>query len=197
MRSADQGYAPPDDATMIVFGGLQSIEVFPQVVRSMLPGGSLRFTATGNYADGRRRNLTQEVTWISETPAVARAANEDGDRSRIDGLVPGVATIRARDPETGIQSFPYTLYVLGDLLGIDAYPYDALGDVVRPPGSRRYTAIGRYVGGGTKNLTQELIWHSRDPAIGTAPNQPGDRSRVDSVGPGGRPRSMRRSRSAD
>ena len=125
------------------------------------------------------------MTWISETPAVARAANEDGDRSRIDGLVPGVATIRARDPETGIQSFPYTLYVLGDLLGIDAYPYDALGDVVRPPGSRRYTAIGRYVGGGTKNLTQELIWHSRDPAIGTAPNQPGDRSRVDSVGPGG------------
>jgi hypothetical protein len=179
------GICAESDATMIVFGGLQSIEVFPQTIRAIEPGASVRFTAKGNYADGRERNLTQRVEWIVEEPGVAAAPNDAGDRSRVDGLVPGVAQIHARDPETGLRSFSYPLYVIGDLVGIDVHPIDANGDTIRGLGFRRYTAIGRFVGGGTKNVTQDVVWHSRDAAIAAAPNTPGDKSRIDAAGGSG------------
>lgn len=179
------GFCADADATMIVFGGLQSIEVFPQTIRAIAPGESVRFTAKGNYADGRTRNLTQRLQWVVQEPGVAVAANAEGDRSRVDGLVPGVASIYARDPQTGLRSFSYPLYVIGDLVGIDVHPLDANGDTIRGNGFRRYTAIGRYVGGGTKNITQDVVWHSRDTAIASAPNTPGDRSRIDTAGGSG------------
>lgn len=179
------GICADPDATMIVFGGLQSIEVFPQTIRAIRPGEHVRFTAKGNYADGRTRNLTQRVEWIVEATGVAQAPNDDGDRSRVDGLVPGVTQVYARDPQTGVRSFSYPLYVIGDLLGIDVHPIDAVGDVIRGNGFRRYTAIGRYVGGGTKNVTQDVVWHSRDVAIASAPNTPGDASRVVTAGGSG------------
>ncbi len=182
--SSDDG----GDASLVVQGGLQYIEIRPSTERSVLPGGAIRFTAIGHYADGRTKNLTQQVEWQSSAPAVARADNTAGDRSRIDGVTPGITTIRARDPQTGFQAFGVTLFVLGDLYRLAIYPYDSRGDAVRAPGSRRFTAIGEYVGGGYRNLTQDVVWHSRDPQIGTAPNAANDRSRIDSAGSPGQAR---------
>ncbi|HEV7733166.1 MAG TPA: hypothetical protein VGR62_13430 [Candidatus Binatia bacterium] len=182
--SSDDG----GDATLIVQGGLQSIEITPSSERTVFPGGTIHFTAIGHFADGRSKNLTQQVEWQSSAPAIARADNTAGDRSRIDGLVPGIATIGARDPQTGVQAFGVTLLVLGDLYRLAIYPYDSRGDAVRAPGSQRFTAIGEYVGGGIRNLTQDVVWHSRDPQIGTAPNEIGDRSRIDSAGSAGQAR---------
>lgn len=176
------------DATFVVQGGLQYIELRPAAERSVLPGQAIRFTAIGHYADGRTQNLTQRVDWTSSQPAIARADNADGDRSRIDGVSPGITEIRARDPRTGFQSLPLNLFVLGDLYRLAVYPYDSNGDAVRAPGSRRFTAIGEYVGGGKRNVTQQVVWHSRDPGIGVAPNTPNDRSRIDSAGAPGQAR---------
>jgi trimeric autotransporter adhesin len=171
-----------NDATLIVLGGLQSIVVSPTTQLSIEPGASMRLTAVGHYADGRKRNLTQRVEWLSSEPAVAIAPNTGGDRSRIDGIAPGLTFVRARDPQTGMESFGVAFYVLGALREIHVHPFDAFADAVRPPGSRRYTAIGEYVGGGHRNITQEVTWHSRDADVATAPNAPGDKSRIDSAG---------------
>lgn len=173
------------EATLIVLGGLQSIEITPTHDLSILPGASRRLTATGHYADGRKRNLTQRVEWLSSDPEIAATLNIEGDRSRIDGIVPGRTEIRARDPQSGLRSFAVPFYVLGALRAIEVYPTDSYADVVRPPGSRRFTAIGEFVGGGHRNITQEVTWHSRDTDIATAANAPGDKSRIDSAGGAG------------
>src|SRR6185295_1021346 len=46
------------------------------------------------------------------------------------------------------------------------------------------TATGHLVGGAVINVTQEVTYTSSAPAIATAENPPGDRSRVVAVAPG-------------
>ena len=99
-----------------------------------------------------------------ERPASGEQLEEDHAqrphvRARVDGVAPGITEIRARDPRTGFQSLPLNLFVLGDLYRLAIYPYDSNGDAVRAPGSRRFTAIGEYVGGGKRNV---LVVQSMD-----------------------------------
>jgi hypothetical protein len=51
-------------------------------------------------------NLTQEVEYTSSAPAIAKADNSPGDRSRVVGVAPGTAVISAHDPGTGIATTP-------------------------------------------------------------------------------------------
>jgi hypothetical protein len=174
---------PDDDAEMIVLGGLQSIRIEPGTRQAVLPGQGANFTAIGHFADGRENNLTQKVTWTSTDPGVVSAPNAAPNRGRMIGGSPGGAYIRAIDPKTGVQSPPHEVFTLGDLRNIDIIPFQARA--VRPPGSRRFKALGFHGGGGFLNLTQQVEWSSETPAIGLAPNDPGDRSRIDTGGAGG------------
>ena len=66
-------------------------------------GEFVQLTATGFLLyGGEEINLTQEVEYTSSNPSVLEAKNTPGDRSRIVALKPGVATISARDPATGV-----------------------------------------------------------------------------------------------
>jgi hypothetical protein len=50
--------------------------------------------------------------------------------------------------------------------------------------SERYTATGHYSGGGTQNMTQQLTYGTGNAAVAVAPNEAGDRSRIEAVGAG-------------
>lgn len=91
------------DAALVVLGTLERVTLAPAAVRRPV-GQAQRLTATGHYAGGGTRNLTQHVRYRSSDPTVAAAANPDGDKSRIDALRPGTATIAAEHPPTGISS---------------------------------------------------------------------------------------------
>jgi hypothetical protein len=74
-----------------------------------------------------------------------------------------------------------SLTVIGALERITLSPVTAS----RSPGSlQRYTATGHFGGGITQNLTQDLVYSSSDPTVASAPNDEGDRSRVDALTPG-------------
>jgi len=93
------------DATMTVLGGLERLTLSPAAVNRWV-GQSQRLTATGHYAGGKTRNLSQKVIYTSSDPAVVVAPNAEGDRSRVDAVSIGTATISAVDPESGISSSP-------------------------------------------------------------------------------------------
>jgi trimeric autotransporter adhesin len=163
---------------------LERITLSPKDARRSV-GQSQHFTATGHFAGGVTRNLTQRVQYASSDPAVARTANDKGDRSRIDALAPGTVTISAKDPTTGVASTASgsdaSFTVLGALERVTLAP----ATVKRPVGqAQRMTATGHYAGGATRNLTQHVVYSSSDPTVAAATNPGGDKSRVDALAAG-------------
>jgi uncharacterized protein YjdB len=148
---------------------------------SRFPGESQRFTATGYYSDGTTTNLTQKCEWKSSDPGVALAPNTLHDASRIDAVAPGITFIDCKDYETGKTSSQIPFWVLGDLTAIQAWEGLQPLEFPRIGGSVYLTAIGQYVGGGARNLTQEVMWATRDPELALCTNEPGRRSRVVSL----------------
>jgi uncharacterized protein YjdB len=163
---------------------LERLTLTPTAARRSV-GQVQHFTATGHYADGTTRNLTQRVTYASSDPAIARAANAKGNCSRIEALAAGTVTISATDPKTGIGSHASsgdaTFTVLGALERVTLSPVASRRWVGQ---SQRLTATGHYAGGATRNLTQHVVYRSSDPTIAAAPNAAGDKSRVDALGGG-------------
>jgi len=161
----------------------------PEIAR--LPTEVKHFWATGNYADGSTRDLTSEVVWASSDPAVATAPNEPGDANRMDLHAPGTTLISATHPATGVSSTATgddaVLHVTGPLNFIAVQP---LNGRASRDGYEQFTAIGyyqkdltsyEYV---TRNLTQDVHWSTTDPAVASADNPVGDRSRVVAHAPG-------------
>jgi uncharacterized protein YjdB len=165
-------------------GKLERITLAPREVRRAV-GEAQHLTATGHYAGGTTRNLTQRVEYTSSDAAVARAPNTKGERSRIEAVGAGTATISATDPKTGISSRASggdaTVTVLGALERITLAP----SGVKRIVGqTQRLTATGHYAGGVTRNLTQHLTFRSSDAGVAAVPNDDGDKSRVEKTGVG-------------
>lgn len=160
---------------------LESITLTPRDAHRSV-GQSQRFTATGHYAGGATRNLTQRVEYGSSDPAVARASNAKGDRSRVEALAPGSVTITATDRATGVSSHASgadaKMVVLGALERVTLTPTFAHRLVGQ---AQRLTATGHYAGGATRNVTQHVVYRSSDPEIVAAPNAEGDKSRVEAV----------------
>ena len=96
-------HATGGDATLTVLGKLERIVLQPSTIKRKV-GQTQHLTAIGHYAGGATRNLTQHVTYSSSNPDVVAAPNRDGDKSRIDIVGPGTATITAVDKLTGTSS---------------------------------------------------------------------------------------------
>ena len=91
------------DATLTVVGPLESITLTPtNAIRNV--GQAQSYTATGHYGGGSTRNITQQINYASSDPNVAVATNLQGNKSRVEAVGSGTATISATDPATGITS---------------------------------------------------------------------------------------------
>lgn len=160
-------------------GKLERITVGPREARRSV-GESQHFTVIGHYAGGETRNLTQKVEFASSDPAIARAANTKGDRSRVEAVAPGTVTISATEPKTGIRSSAShddaSFQVLGKLERIVLTPERTKRRVGDRP---HLTATGHYAGGTVRNLTQKVEYRSSDPAVVAAPNAADDKSKLE------------------
>ncbi len=173
-----------DDAVITVVGGVERIVVAP-ATETVSVGQTETFSATAHFFGGGTQNYTQLVTYSSSAPTVAAALNTPGNQSQVEGLSPGLATISATDPVSGVSSSDSgddsVVTVIGPLESITLSP----AAVSRNVGEfQTFTAIGHYGGGGTQNLTQQVVYTSSLPAVVSAPNTPGNRSRVAAVGVG-------------
>jgi hypothetical protein len=180
LSSTDSG----DDVVVTVHDDrLVRIEVAPRT-RRVAVESVLRFTAIGHTESGATLNLTQRVQWIARDTDVARAPNFAGDRSRVEALSPGSSAIAARDPDTGLVSTDtgddatLTVAAVESLVLTPATLELAVGDAFS------LTTVGTVTGESNVNVTQEAFYTSSDPSVVVATNQPGNRSRIEAVGPG-------------
>jgi uncharacterized protein YjdB len=90
IRAATEGLSASTTLTISAVT-LRSITVTPAPA-TIPPGGTLQFSATGNYSDGGTRDLTSAVTWSSSPKPVA-SISVSGVAT---GLKAGTATIAAK-----------------------------------------------------------------------------------------------------
>jgi hypothetical protein len=169
-------------------GNLVSISLQPDAAKNktISVGEFANFTATGHYDNAVTRNLTQKVDYTSSDPTVAEAPNTEGNKGKVNGLKPGVVTIVATDPVSGISSndpggVNGQLTVQGALVSLALKPLDknaAVGDTVN------FTATGTLSDGNTKNMTQKVVYASSNPSVATAPNAAPNKGAILAVGVG-------------
>jgi hypothetical protein len=110
VRASDSG----EHATLAV-AGLSAIELSPAEV-TLTVGQRFSLTALGRLDDDGIVNLTQDATYATSDPAVVAALNTGGNRSQIEAIAPGVATItasRASSYPQATESAPVTIIVTG------------------------------------------------------------------------------------
>ena len=166
-------------------GALERISLRPPVI-ARLPGEVKHFFATGHYSDGSTADLSAQLVYASSDPSVGVAANDPNDPNRIDILAEGTTMISAFDPASGVGTAASgddaMLIATGPLQSIVITP--TLWSML-PGESKQFTAVGTYAPDGVqRNLTQDVVWSTADPAVAAAANPTGDRSRVDAVGAG-------------
>jgi hypothetical protein len=174
---------PGGNATLTVLGPLQSIVLAPAKT-TLTIGESRFFTAIGHFEGGMTQNVTQRVDYLSSNTAVAEAPNAAGTKSQIFARGSGAAVISAVDAATGVSSGPdgnADLTVLGVLERVVVAPTQT---TIAVGGSHFFTATGHFAGGVTQNLSQRVTWVSSNPAVASAPNLAGLKSRIDGVADG-------------
>jgi hypothetical protein len=150
------------------------------LVKTISVGEFANYTATATFGDGTTKNYTQKVEYTSSDPTVAEAPNEDGNRGRVNAIAPGVVTITATDPVSGLSASGQ-LTVQGALEAITLKPLEKnaeVGDLVT------YTATGLLSDGNTKNMTQKVVYSSSNTSVAVCPNADGNKSQVQVVGVG-------------
>jgi hypothetical protein len=176
-----------DDATGVsvsvlvtVQGSLQSITLDPETATRGI-GEFESFTATGHYSPFLSSNLTQYLVYSSSDPSVAVADNHIGERSRVQTVGAGTATITATDLATQVSGTATITVLPGTIERITIEP----SAIVRNIGNGfSFTAIGHYPDGSTIDETQVVQWQSLAPDVAEARNLAGDRSRVFALLPG-------------
>lgn len=156
------------DSVVVSVGALQAVQV--EEVGLLFPGDQTHLQASGFFAGGFTSNLTQDVSYESSDPTIVAVPNDPADRNRVDALRPGVATITATDPATGIRSTCCgRVSVLGDVLDVvvqpgsaayrkgiggDALAFTALGLFTIPPVDRAYYPA-----------TERFLWSVTPPGV--------------------------------
>ncbi|NLS13296.1 hypothetical protein HGP28_10375 [Vibrio sp. SM6] len=138
---------------------LQSIDVTPNSI-SIPKGNSGQFTATGNYSDNTRFDLTDRVSWLTNASTnitlngsgvATGIAVSTGNQvfSKLDGVTSNTVTVDVTDRElVSIQITPATVSL-------------AAGT------TQQLQATGIYTDNSTLNLTDVVSWLSSDTSIAT------------------------------
>ena len=153
---------------------LRSISVTPSTP-SIALGTTQQFMATGTYSNATTQDLTNQVTWLSETAAVATITGAGLATS----LTVGDSVIRAT---SGTVSSTATLHVTGATL-------TNLAVTPATPTIARFTTLpmhvtGRYTDNTVQDLTTQASWSSSDVSVATISNTAGSHGLVTGTGAG-------------
>jgi uncharacterized protein YjdB len=133
------------------------IDILPSTV-SLTVGTTQQFSATGHFSDGTSQDMTSNVTWTSQTPAVATitaaglATAKSAGTSAISGTSGAV---------TGSASLTVTAVTLKTLTVTPANP------TLAKNATQQFMATGTFNDGSTQNLSSSVAWSSTTPAVAT------------------------------
>ncbi len=171
---------------------LTSITISPAAQK--IPVGFFRrYTATGNFSDGTTEDLTAQVSWTTNNPAIAVASNNAGQQGRVTGVTPGSITISAT--AWGVSGSTTATVVNALLCFIDVTPVNptvAVGASVQltATGAFYEVAICPAASSGasfTLDVTQQVGWRvvpKQNVSVSNAPPTQGLATGYDTGGPG-------------
>lgn len=149
---------------------VDSIKVTP-TTQTLTVGQTVQFTATGTVSHGNHpsstEDVTNQVTWASETPAVATVTST----GLATAVGAGTATITATYP--GLPGVSATITVTGSggtttggtVTTLTIIPGSQA--VASPSQTTQFIAIGTTSTEATEDLTSQVIWSSSNPQVGT------------------------------
>ncbi|MDR3491540.1 MAG: Ig-like domain-containing protein [Gammaproteobacteria bacterium] len=151
----------------VTSAALTSISVTPTNPTSTI-FTTQQFAATGLYSDNSVKDLTNNVTWSTQSALVAIISNQAGSKGKAEGVgVGSTSVIATLGGVTGSTNLQVTQAVL---TGIDVTPIN----MNLPAGSQQlYTATGTYNNGHNQDITTSATWQSSDSTIATISNAPG------------------------
>ncbi len=144
---------------------------------TLAKGTTQQLAAIGTFSDQTTQDLTDAVDWSSSDKNVASVA-QGGLASAVN---PGMATVTARDPQSGVMG--------ATSLTVSAATLKAI--VVTPPNPQvakgtmpQFTAIGTYSDNSTQDLTAQAAWASSDGNVATVSNAMGSAGKATTVAVG-------------
>ena len=144
------------DATLNT--GSLTITVPPLTLATGLTG---QLTASGTYSDGTTRNVTADVSWVSDTPSVATVGLHTG---LVTAVISGTATI------TGTldgQSATILVTVTNATLNTGGLTITVPPMTLAAGLTGQLAASGSYSDGSTTDVTTAVSWSSSDTAVAT------------------------------
>jgi hypothetical protein len=136
---------------------LTSLVVTPPTP-SIMEGSTLQMAATGSYADGTTKTITDKATWSTSDLTIA-TVNSGGV---ISAIAPGSATISASSgPVSGSTS---VTVMLSGLLSLQVTPTTAS---ISSGQTQQFEVMGRLQNGQQENITNAVTWKSSDSSTAT------------------------------
>lgn len=127
---------------------------------SIAAGTSTRLTVTGNYSGLFTRNITDQVVWSSESPAVADFIT--AVPHRVKGLSAGPVTLTAT---LGTVSGTYALTVNSET--VTALTITPAAPSIAKGRNKNFSATATLSNATTQDLTFDAAWHSGDSVVAT------------------------------
>ncbi|HEY4402669.1 MAG TPA: Ig-like domain-containing protein, partial [Acidimicrobiia bacterium] len=140
-------------ATTTAVAALQSISVAP-ANKTLAPGMTQQYTATGTYSDNSTQDLTASSAWTSSSVGVASVSSGGLVTATAPGTTNVSASAGGTTGATGLHVSPLRLITLRPLLSI-----------VRTGGTRALTATGRFANGVTATINDQVTWSSTNPGV--------------------------------
>lgn len=155
------GEGDGESATQPPVATLRSLEIYP-TDPTVAMGSSMRFAVTGIYSDFSRRDLTDQVTWVSGDTSVSVFDSPNG---RLVGKGPGSTQLTASFDG---QSARTVLTVTGDRVVQLTVTPGAVTVVEGMQAPIKVTA--HFADGRTQDITGDVEWTSPHPSVATASN---------------------------
>ena len=173
--SASVGMISGSTTLTVTAATLTSIAVSP-ATSTLAINGSTALTATGTYSDNSTVDLTQSVTWQSNSAAVATVSNATGTQGSVTGLSGGTATISASlGNVSGTATVTVTAAALVSITISPANPTLPIGT------TDALTAQGKYSDGSSVDITSTVTWSSDTTTVAIVSNANGQQGVVSAV----------------
>lgn len=147
--------------------GLESLSITPSN-SAIANGESQQFTAMGHYDDGSTKDLTDNVTWDSSSPAIVTISNSPGSHGLATADSLGDSTITA----TLGSITDSTLVTVTDAVVVSISVSPSSASIANGT-QQSFTALGTYSDASTHDVTSEVTWESSDENIVTISNLAG------------------------
>jgi hypothetical protein len=161
IKAAATGTISGSTTLTVTSSTLQQISVTPNPGKVAV-GYFQQFTATGMYADGSKKDLTNDVSWDSFSDSVASASNASGSKGQVTGVSAGSTTITATLGSVKASvSITVTSATLKSLAVTPANSSIAAGATLQ------FTATGTFSDSSTLNMTRQVVWASSNTNAAT------------------------------